>query len=67
MRRYNDEPSGYVSTNLPPSYEVAREGIQLQDVTEETYSTISYRATIETIPGKLEHGAFANVKLLKGN
>lgn len=66
MKRYVDDPNTYIVTNLPPSYEVLREGVELQDVVEETSATISYRATIESIPGKLEHGAFAKVKLLKG-
>ena len=66
MKRYIDDPNTYIVTNLPPSYEVIREGVELQDVVEETAATISYRATIENIPGKLEHGAFAKVKLLKG-
>ena len=66
MKRYVDDPNAYIVTNLPPSYEVLREGVELQDVVEETSATISFRATIESIPGKLEHGAFAKVKLLKG-
>ena len=66
MKRYIDDPNTYIVTNLPPSYEVLREGVELQDVVEETSTTLSYRATIESIPGKLEHGAFAKVKLLKG-
>ena len=66
IKKYNDDPNGYIVTSLPPSFEVTREGIELQDIVEETNTTISYRATIENIPGKLEHGAFAKVKLQKG-
>ena len=66
IKKYNDDPNGYIVTNLPPSYEVLRDGVELQDVVEETTAATCYRATIESIPGKLEHGAFAKVKLLKG-
>ena len=66
IKKYNDDPSGYIVTNLSHSYEVSREGVELQDIIEETGTTTGYRATIESIPGKLEHGAFAKVKLQKG-